>query len=220
MVMSAWPGTVRRVKRRLLAAVSLVSAVLTGCTFPHAGADPGSTATPPKPAAAQPSTPLNSSPGTGTAKAIAVALGRVRVLAARPKVPGYQRDQFGQAWSDNHAGLGGHNGCDTRNDVLAAQLRARKYRVKSLCVVIAGTLLAEPYTGKRIEFRKETASQVQIDHIYPLSRAWDMGASKWPKQRRVDFANDEATNLLAVSGPANASKGDSGPGKWLPINRG
>jgi hypothetical protein len=135
-------------------------------------------------------------------------------------VPGYQRDQFGQAWSDNHAGLGGHNGCDTRNDVLAAQLQARKYRGTSRCVVIAGTLLAEPYTGKRIEFRKEAASEVQIDHIYPLSRAWDMGASKWPKQRRVDFANDEAMNLLAVGGPANASKGDSGPGEWLPINRG
>lgn len=137
----------------------------------------------------------------------------------RPDVPGYKRDQFGQAWSDNHAGLGGHNGCDTRNDVLAAQLQARKYREKSRCVVIAGTLVTEPYTGKRVEFRKEAASEVQIDHIYPLSRAWDMGAAKWSKQSRVDFANDEAMNLLAVGGPSNASKGDSGPGEWMPINR-
>ncbi|WP_433003942.1 HNH endonuclease family protein [Kribbella sp. CA-294648] len=156
---------------------------------------------------------------SGTAKAIVGELGRVRVVAARPEVPGYKRDQFGQAWSDNHSGLGGHNGCDTRNDVLAAQLQARKYRGKSRCVVIAGVLPVEPYTGKRIEFRKEAASEIQIDHIYPLSRAWDMGAAKWSKQRRVDFANDEAMNLIAADGPANASKGDSGPGEWMPINR-
>jgi hypothetical protein len=46
-----------------------------------------------------------------------------------------------------------------------------------------------------------------------------MGAAHWPIQRRVDFANDEAANLLAVDGPANASKNDDGPGEWLPINR-
>lgn len=143
----------------------------------------------------------------------------MRVVRARPEVAGYKRDRFGQAWSDDHSGLGGRNGCDTRNDVLAAQLEARKYRGKSRCVVIAGTLVTEPYTGKRIEFRKEAAAEVQIDHIYPLSRAWDMGASKWSQQRRVDFANDEAMNLIAVDGPANASKGDSGPGEWMPINR-
>jgi hypothetical protein len=59
---------------------------------------------------------------------------------------------------------------------------------------------------------------VQIDHLYPLARAWDMGAARWPLQRRVDFANDQAANLLAVDGPANASKNDAGPGEWLPIN--
>ncbi|MFF1818145.1 HNH endonuclease family protein [Kribbella sp. NPDC058245] len=148
-----------------------------------------------------------------------MALKQVRVLGVRPEVAGYRRDQFGPAWSDDHSGLGGHNGCDTRNDILAAQLQASKYRGKSRCVVIAGTLLVDPYTGKRLEFRKATASAIQIDHIYPLSRAWDMGAATWPKQRRVDFANDEALNLIAVGGSANASKGDSGPGEWLPLNR-
>ena len=64
----------------------------------------------------------------------------------------------------------------TRNDVLAAQLTAVQYRGRSRCVVIAGTLLADPYTGRWIEFRKATATRVQIDHLYPLARAWDMGA--------------------------------------------
>ncbi|TDD49981.1 HNH endonuclease [Kribbella antibiotica] len=194
--------------RRLFGVLSIVTALATGCTFPAAGADPGPTPKPSKPTTASPS-----------AKTISTALGRVKVVAARPKVAGYQRDRFGGAWSDSHDGLGGHNGCDTRNDVLAAQLKNLKYRGKSQCVVIAGTLVADPYTGKTIEFRKAKATEVQIDHIYPLSRAWDMGASKWPQQRRVDFANDEADNLLAVGGSANMSKGDSGPGEWLPINR-
>ncbi|MEU4392648.1 HNH endonuclease domain-containing protein [Kribbella sp. NPDC023855] len=158
-------------KSRLLAVVVLVPVMLSGCSFPQAGADPGSATPsagrPTKP----PAVPPSSGVVTGTAKAIVGELGRARVVAARPEVPGYKRDQFGQAWSDNHSGLGGHNGCDTRNDVLAAQLEARKYRGKSRCVVIAGTLRVEPYTGKRIEFRKEAASAIQIDHIYPLSRA-------------------------------------------------
>lgn len=41
----------------------------------------------------------------------------------------------------------------------------------------------------------------------------------WSVQRRIDFANDVADNLLAVDGSANASKSDQGPGEWLPINK-
>lgn len=47
-----------------------------------------------------------------------------------------------------------------------------------------------------------------------------MGASAWSTQRRTDFANDIALNLLAVDGRSNASNGDRGPGEWLPISRG
>jgi len=103
-----------------------------------------------------------------TAKLISAELRRSRILAVRPDVPGYQRDQFGQTWTDDHAGRGGHNGCDTRNDVLAVQLTAVQYRGRSGCVVIAGTLPADPYTGRRIEFRKAEATKVQIDHVYQL----------------------------------------------------
>jgi hypothetical protein len=94
-----------------------------------------------------------------------------------------------------------------------------QYRGRSSCVVIAGTLPADPYTGRRIDFRKTDAAEVQIDHLYPLARAWDMGAAHWPLQRRVDFANDQTANLLAVDGRANASKNDDGPGEWMPLNR-
>ncbi|TWD81750.1 uncharacterized protein DUF1524 [Kribbella amoyensis] len=200
--------------RTLAAVLAVVLAVLplTGCEYLEAGADPIGGTTSPAPR------PSGSPPVAGTAKLIRAELGQAKVRS-RPDVAGYKRDKFGQTWTDDHTGAGGHNGCDTRNDILATQLTEVQYRERSKCVVVAGTL-ADPYTGRRIDFRKAAATAVQIDHLYPLARAWDMGASRWPQQRRVDFANDHTANLLAVDGPANASKGDNGPGEWLPINRG
>ncbi|MFG1820808.1 HNH endonuclease family protein [Kribbella sp. NPDC049174] len=203
--------------RVLLAALIVLGVAATGCAYPVAGADPAESKPPLRTTAA--SSPVTVQPATGTAKLISTELRQIRVIAARPDVPGYKRDQFGQTWTDDHAGRGGHNGCDTRNDILAAQLTAVQYRGRSRCVVIAGSLPAEPYTGRRIEFRKAAANKVQVDHLYPLARAWEMGAARWPLRRRIDFANDQAANLLAVDGPANASKNDSGPGEWMPLNR-
>jgi hypothetical protein len=81
-------------------------------------------------------------------------------------------------------------------------------------------VLADPYTGRTITFRRgRDSTDVHIDHLYPLHRAWMYGAWKWPQRRRVRFANDRG-NLLAVSGTANAAKGDSGPAEWRPPNRG
>lgn len=198
---------------RILPAVLIVLGfAATGCAFPVAGANPAEPSTPT-------GNPVTVQPGTGTARLISAELRQARVIAVRPEVSGYKRDQFGPTWTDDHAGRGGHNGCDTRNDVLTAQLTGVQYRARSRCVVIAGALPAEPYTGRRIEFRKAAASKVQIDHLYPLARAWDMGAARWSLQRRIDFANDQAANLLAVDGPANASKNDAGPGEWMPLNR-
>ena len=203
--------------RVLLAPLIVLGFATTGCAYPVAGADPTKSNAP------QRATPTSNSvtpqPATATAKLISAGLRKVRVIAARPDVPGYKRDQFGQTWTDDHDGVGGHNGCDTRNDVLASQLTAVQFRDHSRCVVIAGTLRADLYTGRRIEFHKAAATKVQIDHVYPLARAWDMGAARWSMQQRVDFANDQAANLLAVDGPANASKNDDGPGEWMPLNR-
>jgi len=144
-------------------------------------------------------------------------------VRARAKVDGYDRScspghacVFGPAWSDDTSGAGGHNGCDTRNDVLAAQLQDVD-KGSSRCVVQSGTL-DDPYSGARIAFRKAQADAVEIDHVVPLAYAWDMGASTWTLDTRMAFANDEALNLLAVAKAANASKGDSGPGSWLPAN--
>jgi hypothetical protein len=170
--------------------------------------------------------PEQAEPAGTSASLIRAELTKVKVVASRPKVKGYGREcgkagacSFGQAWSDNHAGPGGHDGCDTRNNVLAKQLTEVTYKSGAKqCVVMSGQLL-DPYTGRTISFRKAAAGKVQIDHVYPLARAWDLGASTWPEQRRTDFANDLTDNLLAVDGPTNASKSDHGPGEWLPLNK-
>lgn len=145
-------------------------------------------------------------------------------VVTRTPVPGYERDcgpeggcVFGAAWSDGTSAPLAGNGCDTRNDLLARTLESPKFRPDTNdCVVVAGEFL-DPFTGQRMTFRKEDATEVQVDHLCALARAWDAGASTWTQQRRDRFANDPA-NLVVTSGSANASKGDDGPGEWLPIN--
>ncbi len=137
-------------------------------------------------------------------------------------MPGYQRGcgpgqgcSFGPAWTDDSTAPDGHNGCGTRNDVLAEQLTHVAFKDGSTCVVVAGTL-RDPYTGRALVFTKADASAVQIDHVYALARAFDMGAAGWTQDKRTAFANDTALELLAVDGAVNQSKGDSGPAEWLP----
>ena len=127
---------------------------------------------------------------------------------ARPaSMSGYSREEFGPAWKDVD-----HNGCDTRNDILARDLT--KVKKRNTCVVIAGSL-DDPYTGKTVVFAKARAGEVQIDHIFPLGLAWQMGAAQWPEDKRAELANDR-DNLLAVSGRPNEQKGDKGPSEWQP----
>ncbi|WP_460697629.1 HNH endonuclease family protein [Nocardia thraciensis] len=165
-------------------------------------------------------------PGSPTRAQVEALLSAARVIDKRPRPGGYQRgcrvDEgcvFGPAWSDDYDGRGGHDGCDTRNNVLTGQLSGVAHRPGTRdCVVIAG-ILQDPYTGKRIEFDKSRAREVQIDHIYPLAAAWDMGAASWPLPQRIRFANDIDFNLLAVDGATNEDKGDSTPADWLPPAR-
>ncbi len=156
-----------------------------------------------------------------TADALGLLAG-LTVAPQRPAVPGYQRGcgagkacTFGPAWTDDSDAPDGHNGCGTRNDVLREQLTDVGFAEGSRCVVVAGTL-HDPYTGTVIQFRKADASAVQIDHVYPLARAFDMGAAGWSQDQRTAFANDTDLVLLAVDGSANQSKGDSGPAEWMP----
>lgn len=132
-------------------------------------------------------------------------------IGGRGPATGYVRTAvFGPAWVDVDG-----NGCGTRDDILSRDLLSAGRR--SRCVVVSGTL-HDPYTGRTITFRKADAAAVQIDHVVPLALAWKLGAAQWPQGERVTFANDPA-NLLAVDGPTNERKSDSGPDSWLPPNK-
>ena len=162
-------------------------------------------------------------PATATDAAALHTLDGLRVLPTRPHQPGYQRGcargqacSFGPAWTDNTTAPGGHNGCDTRNDILRTQLTAVTYRPGSRCVVRPG-VLHDPYVGLTIHFDKAHPGAVQIDHIVPLALAWDLGANTWPQAERSAFANDEHLELLAVDGPSNEKKADSGPADWMNV---
>ncbi|MFC7380939.1 HNH endonuclease family protein [Sphaerisporangium rhizosphaerae] len=167
--------------------------------------------------------PKGTERGLGTIKS---AKDRAAAVAIIEKVPtkgrgpktGYSRDEFGYAWADNAESIPfAHNGCDTRNDVLARDGEELKYRSGSKCVLTSMTL-HDPYTDKTIEWSKQDAAEVQIDHVMPLSYDWQMGASRWSKSQRVQIANDPL-NLLPVDGSTNSSKGDSGPATWLPPSK-
>jgi hypothetical protein len=167
-------------------------------------------ATPPV-ATAFPSASPTAAPG-GAGARLEDLLARTRTTSARD-LDGYDR-----AWTDDYDGPGGHDGCDTRNNVLQRDLIDKTFRPGTHdCVVISGTL-QDPYTGRAIAFSKAAASDVQIDHIYPLAAAYRRGAGAWPLAKRIEFANDIDLNLWAVDGSANASKGDRTPGEWMPIN--
>ncbi|AYF79055.1 HNH endonuclease [Nocardia yunnanensis] len=164
-------------------------------------------------------------PGSPTRAQLERLLAGVPTVPKRPRPGGYERGcgsgqgcVFGPAWTDDHDGPGGHDGCDSRNTVLARQLGRVRRRPGDECVVVAGEL-NDPYTGRRIGFDRADAKAVQIDHVYPLAAAWDMGASAWPRPLRVRFANDVEYNLLAVDGKTNEDKGDRTPGDWLPPAR-
>ncbi|MCV7154245.1 HNH endonuclease family protein [Mycolicibacterium pyrenivorans] len=150
----------------------------------------------------------------------------VDVLAGVAEIPlrirgyDYRRAAFGESWTDDTTAPGGHNGCDTRNDILERDLVDKTYVSIKRCptAVATGTLL-DPYTNAVVPFLRgnQTGAAVQIDHIVPLALAWDLGARNWTEEMRVRFANDPA-NLLAVQGEANQDKGDKQPSEWMPAN--
>jgi hypothetical protein len=132
----------------------------------------------------------------------------------------YLRAAFGDAWTDENNAPGGHNGCDTRNDILDRDLVDKTYvSIKRCPTAVATGTLHDPYTNAVTAFMRgeKTGAAVQIEHIVPLAYAWDMGARNWTDELRVRFANDPA-NLLAVSGQVNQDKGDLEPALWMPPN--
>lgn len=201
-----------------LAAIAAVLFVLSGCTATSRLA--AATSPPPSKSSAASASSVSATPSPTTGPSVepvaaeitaARAMLAVLPIGGRGPKTGYNRTAvFGPAWVDVDG-----NGCDTRDDILARDLT--NVRRRGSCTVESGTL-ADPYTGRSMRFTKSAATAVQVDHVFPLGLAWQLGAAQWSLGERVTFANDPA-NLVAVDGPANERKSESGPDSWLPPNK-
>lgn len=138
-------------------------------------------------------------PSTATAKSLLAGL----TVAAQGPQTGYSRDLFPHWITISGA-------CNTRETVLKRD--GRNVVTGSNCAATSGTWYSE-FDGATWT----AASDVDIDHVVPLSNAWKSGASSWGAAQRQAFAND-LTNpqLLAVTDEVNQAKGDKGPEAWKP----
>ena len=165
----------------------------------------------PAPAAPQQTAeqPVFRTPDATNSSLALTALDTLPVKGRAPKT-GYARTQFGDGWASI-------NGCDTRNRILHRDLTHAV--VSDDCKVMSGTL-QDPYTGKVIMFQRgeTTSALVQIDHVVPLSNAWQTGAQQLTPEQREALANDPL-ELLAVDGVANQQKSDGDAATWLPSNK-
>jgi hypothetical protein len=98
----------------------------------------------------------------------------VDVLAGIAEVPvrirgyDYRRAAFGESWTDDNPAPGGHNGCDTRNDILDRDLVEKTYvSIKRCPNAVATGTLHDPYTNTTVAFVRgaQVGAAVQIDHI-------------------------------------------------------
>lgn len=141
----------------------------------------------------------------------------IEKLAVKGRAPktGFSRSAFGPQWSDVD-----RNGCDTRNDILKRDLTSIVFRDKTRDCVVERGVLNDPYSGQIIEFQRgeKTSALVQIDHVVPLSNAWQTGIFQMSQKVRTSFANDPL-NLMAVKGSLNSQKSDGDAATWLPPNK-
>lgn len=85
--------------------------------------------------------------------------------------------------------------------------------VGSACSIKSGKWV-DPYSGKTFT----NPSDLDVDHVVPLSYTAQHGGQDWNSAKKQDYANDLTDNrhLLAVSASENRSKGDDGPSEYKP----
>lgn len=196
---------------RALVAAGAAALMATACSAaePKPAADPRTSAAQSPPADSSVTSSGNLDRPQGEARGPAAEAVRQLPVKGRAPQTGYSREMFGYGWVDVD-----RNGCDTRNDILQAQLLVAQ--MSGTCKVVAGEL-ADPYTGADITFVYGGDSEVDVDHVVALSDAWQKGAAPWPFAKRVAFANDPL-NLQATEAAVNRQKGDSDAATWLPPN--
>lgn len=207
----------------VLGAVAALVTVFLGANAQTTGQEsPAPASSPAEPPSSTPASSSSAGPSGGTSP-FAQALAQLETLPVKGRAPmtGYERDRFGQRWSDDVAVSGGHNGCDTRNDVLRRDLVDVEVDPDTRgCVVLAGSL-ADPYSAAAVPFVRGqgTSDDVPIDHVVPLANAWATGAQALSEQQRQDLANDPL-NLQPTTRTLNAQKGAGDAATWLPPSKG
>lgn len=167
---------------------------------------------------------VQGAPGTGEAgeKEASKAMSMLDSLPqGEPQSVAYNRDEW------KHWGKAGLNSCwDVREAVLLDEAAPGTAVLKdkdgntvdneSRACSITGGSWTDPYTGAVIT----DPSQLDIDHLIPLSYAAKQGGQAWDAKQKERFANDRAysNHLIAVSASANRSKSDQGPASWKPAN--
>ena len=133
------------------------------------------------------------------------------------RVSDFQRFRFGEAWSDDVNVEFGHNGCNTRDDILRRDLADLQVR-PGTCFAQSG-VLHDPYTGVTVDFVRGpgTSSTVQIDHLVSLSDAWYKGARALgrPAPPRL---RQRSAQPAGGGRKVNFDKAFRDVGSWLPPN--
>ncbi|WP_338696101.1 HNH endonuclease family protein [Streptomyces sp. Q6] len=152
---------------------------------------------------------LLSSPAAQAAPPTPVSAATARTYLAELTVKaegssdGYSRDLFPHWITQSGT-------CNTREIVLKRD--GTNVATDSNCAATSGSWYS-PYDGATWT----ASSDVDIDHIVPLSEAWKSGANAWTTTKRQGFANDlTRPQLIAVTDNVNQSKGDQDPASWMP----
>ena len=176
-------------------------------------APPTADTAPPALAAASPSTDATRTSGYDQA---AVKFERLPVKGW-DRHTDFARYRFGEAWSDDVNVEFGHNGCNTRDDILRRDLADLVVR-PGTCYAQSGVLLHDLYTGESTAFVRGSGTSTPCRST-TWSRCPTPGtrAREWDPQRRRDFANDPH-NLLAVGAQVNFDKAFRDATAWLPPN--
>ncbi len=126
------------------------------------------------------------------------------------------RAAFGDAWTDDNTAPDGHNGCDTRNDILDRDLVDKTFTAIKRCpTAVATGTLHDPYTNLTVAFQRGAkARRIGADRPHrPAGLCLGHGGlrtwSRFPSG--CAFANDPA-NLLAVDGQGQPGQGRSAAG--------
>src|SRR5690349_24529727 len=95
----------------------------------------------------------------------------VDVLADIPEVPvrirsyDYHRDAFGETWTDDNRAPGGHNGCDTRKDILDRHLVDKTHvSIKRRPKAVATGILHHPSTNTTVPISRR-ATVAAASHV-------------------------------------------------------